>query len=113
MEIEEIREFCLSQPGTTEGLKWGEHLTFMVGEKMYAIFGLDQTPINASFKVSDEQFEEMGTRSGMLPAPYLARAKWIAVKDISIIHDDEWKEILTNSYEIIKAKLPKRVRENL
>ena len=113
MEIEEIREYCLELPGTTEGMKWGEHLTFMIGNKMYAIFGLDQTPINASFKVSNEIFDQMADRPQMKPAPYMARNKWIAVEDIAAISDQEWKEILLNSYSIIKEKLPKKIKENL
>lgn len=94
-------------------MKWGEHLTFMVGEKMYAIFGLDQSPINASFKVSDEDFEHYAAREGMVPAPYLARAKWIAISDIGQLSENEWKKILSEAYEIIKQKLPKKVQENL
>ncbi|MEP1094562.1 MAG: MmcQ/YjbR family DNA-binding protein [Cyclobacteriaceae bacterium] len=113
MGIEEIREYCLSLPGTTEGMKWGEHLTFMVGTKMYAIFGLDQTPINASFKVSDEGFEKMSGQPGMKPAPYLARNKWIAIEDIGFLNEQKWKEILENSYMIIKKKLPKKVQDQL
>ncbi len=113
MGIEEIREYCLSLPGTTEGMKWGEHLTFMVGNKMYAIFGLDQTPVNASFKVSDEDFEEMSDLPGMKPAPYLARNKWIAIDDIGRLSDQKWKEILDQSYTIIRKKLPKKVQETL
>ncbi len=113
MGIEEIRDHCLTLPGTTEGMKWGEHLAFMVGNKMYAIFGLDQTPINASFKVSDDDFEEMSGLPGMKPAPYLARNKWIAVDDIRFINDEKWKNILDKSYGIIRDKLPKKIRENL
>ena len=113
MEIDEIREFCLKLPGTTEGMKWGEHLTFMVGEKMYAIFGLDQTPINASFKVTDEGFEEMCKRPHFDPAPYLARAKWVAIKDIGLLSNEDWQHFLTTAYETIKAKLSKKVRDNL
>jgi len=113
MEIDEIRDFCLSLAGTTEGMKWGEHLTFMVGNKMYAIFGLDQNPINASFKVSDEDFEEMSDKPGMQPAPYLAKNKWIAIQDIGFLSNQHWEEILENSYSIIKEKLPKKTKENL
>lgn len=113
MGIEEIREYCLSLPGTTEGMKWGEHLTFMVGNRMYAIFGLDQTPINASFKVSDKEFEEMSDQPGMKPAPYLARNKWIAIDDIGGLGFEQWKKILKNAYTIIRNKLPKKIQENL
>lgn len=113
MGLEEIREYCLMLPGTTEGMKWGDHLTFMVGTKMYAIFGLDQTPVNASFKVSEEDFEEMSTLPGMKPAPYLAKNKWIAIDDIGLLDHLQWEHILDNSYTIIKEKLPKRIKDAL
>ncbi len=113
MEIDEIREYCLAKAGVTEGMKWGEHLTFMVAEKMFAIFGLDQTPVNASFKVSDEDFDEMKHRPGLKPAPYLARYKWIALEDINLISTSQWKEILDQSYELIRQKLPKKIQETL
>ena len=113
MEIDRIRDYCLSMPGVTEGMKWGEHLTFMVGGKMFAVFGMDQSPINASFKVSDEDFATMSEREGMKPAPYFAKSIWIAVDDIGMISKNGWKTILTNGYELIKAKLPQKVLDNL
>lgn len=113
MEIERIRDYCLDKPGVTEGMKWGEHLTFMVAERMFVIFGLDQTPITASFKVSEEEFEYMQHQSGLRAAPYLARYKWIAVEDIGIIPENEWYRILDQSYDLIKKKLPKKAQEAL
>ncbi len=94
-------------------MKWGENLTFMVADKMFVIFGLDQTPITASFKVDDEDFERMQHAVSMKPAPYLARYKWISVEDISLIPPNEWKRILDNAYELIKAKLPAKILKNL
>lgn len=113
MGIEEIREYCLSLPGTTEGMKWGEHLTFMVGTKMFAVFSLDKTPINASFKVRDEEFEPMCERPEMRPAPYFAKLKWIAVESIDSFGKKEWEETLSTAYTIIRDKLPKKTRESL
>ena len=113
MEIDEIREHCLSKPGTTEGMKWGEHLTFMVGGKIFAVFGLDQAPVNASFQVSNEDFESMPEREGMKPAPFFAKNIWIAVDHIDRISDNEWKRILDQGYQIVKSKLPEKVQNSL
>ena len=113
MEIDDIREYCLSMPGTSEGMKWGEHLTFMVGGKIFSVFGMDQTPINASFKVSNEDFETMSEMDGMKPAPYFAKNIWIAVDDIGRISEIEWKRLLTEGYELVKAKLPQKIQDNL
>ena len=113
MEIDEIRMFCLSLPGTTEGMKWGDNLTFMVCEKMFAIFSLDATPINGSFKVSEEEFIKMSEYPNMKPAPYFAKNMWISIDDISLLNPDEWQRILKNAYSIIRAKLPKKVQQSL
>ena len=113
MDIESLRELCLSFPGATEDMKWGEHLCFCVREKMFLITGLDDKPIGASFKVSDEDFDEMATRDGCIPAPYMARNKWVKVDDIARWSAKEWKEVASNSYNLIRSKLPKKVQAEL
>jgi predicted DNA-binding protein (MmcQ/YjbR family) len=67
----------------------------------------------ASFKVRDEEFEEMTSREGVIPAPYLARAKWVYVVDFVWLSDEEWHHYVRQSYELIKEKLPKKLRETL
>ena len=42
-----------------------------------------------SFKVEDERFLELTDRPGIIPAPYLARAKWIYVENAEALGDDE------------------------
>lgn len=75
MTAEDIKKICLSFPGVTEDLKWGDHLVFSVGNKMFCVVGLDQSPTTSSFKVSDDAFEEVSNRMHFKPAPYLARHK--------------------------------------
>ena len=35
MNLESLREFCLSLPGATADIKWGQDLVFSVGKKMF------------------------------------------------------------------------------
>ena len=111
MEIDELREFCLALPAVTEDIKW-EHLVFSVGDKMFCMATLEQ-PLAFSFKASDEKFEALGTRNGMMPAPYLARAKWVLVNDLAQIHSNELKTWIKESYELVRNKLPKKTRSEL
>lgn len=113
MHLEDLQSICKKFPGTTEDIKWENHLCFCVGEKMYCITGLDETPVTASFKTSDEDFEILSARKGFKPAPYLARNKWVFIEDISLLSKKEWETYLKRSYEIIKAKLPKKLRESI
>ncbi|GAB4498788.1 MAG: hypothetical protein OHK0019_34740 [Saprospiraceae bacterium] len=74
MNIESLRAFCLSLPGVAEEVEWESDLCFLVGGKMFCVTSADADQ-GASFKVRDEEFEEMTSREGIIPTPYLARAK--------------------------------------
>lgn len=113
MTISEIREICLAFPGVTEDVKWEDHLCFNVGSKMFLITAPDNVPVSASFKTSDEDFEILPSRQGFIPAPYLARNKWIFVDDIRRFSKKEWERYLQQSYTIIAAKLPQRVQKEI
>ena len=112
MNIESLRTLCLSLPSVTEDIKWGNDLCFLVGEKMFCATSAD-TDQGASFKVRDEEYGDMLSREGIIPAPYLARAKWVYVLDFLWLSDTEWEHYIRQSYELVKAKLSKKLRENL
>jgi predicted DNA-binding protein (MmcQ/YjbR family) len=113
MNIEEIQKICREWPGVTEDIKWGADLVFSVGGKMFCVAGLEQTPTSASFKVSDEEFEELSTSPGFKPAPYVAKYKWVWIEDINKMKKSDWKKYLRQSYELVKAKLPAKIRSRL
>lgn len=112
MTSEKLRAYCLSFPGATEGIKWEDHLCFMVAEKMFCITGMTDES-NVNFKVSDEEFEELCERNGIIPAPYMARNKWVSVQQRNKLKPKEWEYYLRKSYEIIKSKLPKKIQKEI
>ena len=112
MEIEKLRKFCLSLPATSEDVKWDNDLCFSVGGKMYCVAALDP-PFKCSFKVTDEEFEELSNTDGFMPAPYMARAKWVLVTNPSKLNKKDWEQYIRNSYELVKKKLTKKVGEQL
>lgn len=113
MIIELLREICLSFPQVTEDIKWEDHLCFNIGGKMFLITSPDQVPVSASFKASDEAFAELITREGFKPAPYLARHKWVAVDDLNRFTKSEWEHYSRQSYALILAKLPAKIRNQV
>jgi predicted DNA-binding protein (MmcQ/YjbR family) len=113
MNIEELQSICHEWPGVTEDIKWGADLVFSVGSKMFCVVGLEESPTSASFKVTDEEFEEMSSRPGFKPAPYVAKYKWVKIEDINKMKKTEWKKYLRQSYELVKAKLPAKIRNTL
>ena len=112
MDVEVLREYCLSLPAVTEDVKWGNDLVFSVGGKMFCAASLEAS-LHFSFKVADEDFEELSNRAGFKPAPYLARAKWVLTMEPSRLHTKEWKDFIKQSYELVKNKLPKKLRVEL
>jgi predicted DNA-binding protein (MmcQ/YjbR family) len=113
MNIEDIQSICKAMPGVSEDIKWGNDLVFTIGGKMFCVVGLDQNPTTASFKVTEEEFEEMCNRPGFKPAPYVAKYKWVLIEDRGKMNKTEWKHYLQQSYELVKGKLPAKLRKQL
>jgi predicted DNA-binding protein (MmcQ/YjbR family) len=112
MNIEQIEKLCLSWPGVTEDVKWGNDLCFCIAQKMFCVTGMSQ-PLMVSFKCSDEDFQELCEREEIIPAPYLARNKWVLIKKASALTKKEWEQYLKKSYQLIAAKLPLKQRKQL
>jgi len=113
MSIEEIQNICRQLPAVTEDIKWEHDLVFTVGKKMFCVVGLDQSPTTASFKVKDEEFEEICNRPGFKPAPYVAKYKWVWIDNIDKMKRADWEKYLKQSYELVKNKLPLKLRKQL
>jgi predicted DNA-binding protein (MmcQ/YjbR family) len=113
MDLETLQKLCQSYPHVTEDVKWGADLCFNIGGKMFLVTNPDESPVGASFKCTDEEFEALAARPGFQPAPYLARHKWVYVSDISFLSFREWQHFARQSYELVKAKLPKKIQKEL
>lgn len=112
MDFEKAKNLCRSFPGATEDIKWGADVVFSVGEKMFMVTGQD-APQGMSLKVEDERFLELTDRPGIIPAPYLARAKWVRVENAQALDDKEAAELLRRSYELVFAKLTKKLQREI
>jgi predicted DNA-binding protein (MmcQ/YjbR family) len=113
MDIEILRRYCLSLPRATEDIQWGNNLLFRIGGKIFTIAALDQTPVCISLKCTAEEFAELIEREGIIPAPYLARNKWVLLKTLDVLPRAELKRLIKDSYTMVAAKLPKKARAEL
>ena len=77
MQPETLRATVGAWPGVTEDIKWGADLVFSVGGKMFCVLDTGESG-RLSFKVEDGRFLELTERPGVIPAPYLARARWFS-----------------------------------
>lgn len=112
-DLDSIQAFCRELKGTTEDIKWEHNLVFSVAEKMYALIGLDSQPPRLCFRTTPDLFEVLTQREGIIPAPYLARYKWVTAQSLDILSTQETRTFIEASYNMTVAKLPKRVRLEL
>ncbi len=110
MIAQDVRGVCMSLPDTTETVQWGCDLVFKVGGKMYAVTPLEPARVCLSFKCSPEDFADLIERPGIIPAPYLARAQWVALESPDALRFSELKALLARAHAIISAKLRKKAR---
>ena len=114
MTLERFRALCLAQPGATEQIQWRVDAVFKVGGKMFAVACTDFTdypevPVG-SFKCAADTFAELSERDGIVPAPYLARARWVALREWSALSDKALMQLVAQGYALVRAGLPKKVQ---
>jgi len=113
MDIDWLREHCLSLAHTTEQIQWQDALVFKVGGKMYAVVSLEPDETWLSFKCSPEDFAALTERPGVIPAPYLARARWVALETEDALPRAELQGLLVDAHALVFAKLPKKIQSQL
>lgn len=113
MDLDWIRKFCLALPGASEQIQWEDDLLFKVGGKMFAVVRLEPSPVWMSLKSTDEDFAALTEMPGVIPAPYLARAKWVALETESALPRAEVQRLLRQSYDLVFAKLTKKTQTQI
>jgi predicted DNA-binding protein (MmcQ/YjbR family) len=109
MNVDTIREFCLTFPHAKESLQWGDNLCFKFGGKIFAIAGLDNPRF--CFKCTPESFNELIEREDVRPAPYVGRYKWVMLDRLDAVGWGELQELIGKSYEMVAAKAPQKVKK--
>ena len=114
MDIEAIRQHCLSLPHAIEQIQWGADLVFKVGGKIFASMVLDDRQLGRlSFKSTPEGFAELIEHEGIEPAAYVARYYWVTVVLPHALRDEEIRSLIHASYDLVLAGLPKKLHQEL
>jgi predicted DNA-binding protein (MmcQ/YjbR family) len=110
MNVDFIRQLCLSFPEAKESLQWGETLCFKVRGKIFAMLSLDSVPPSLCLKCAPEKFVELLEFEGIVPAPYVGRYKWALLERLDVLSAPDLEDLIRQSYEMVEAKAPKRKR---
>jgi predicted DNA-binding protein (MmcQ/YjbR family) len=111
MDAEAFHAFALSLPGAGFDVKWGDHRTYIVGGKMFAMAGaLGEPHPRYTFKTSEMAFELLIEQGAAVAAPYLQRAKWVQLKAHDSLGHAELQAYVRQSHALIASKLTKAER---
>ena len=115
MNLEELREYCLSQKSVTESFPFNEHvLVFKVGGKMFALTDLQDEEPSVNLKCDPELAEELRDRyEEVQPGYHMNKKLWNTVRLNGRISDTLLKQWIDLSYELVMQSLPKKTRSLL
>ena len=115
MTREEFDLYCASLKATTNVIQWGNATVWKIGDKIFAIcshWGAGEEQ-KISFKCSEHSYMVLCELEGIIPAPYLARAKWVQLTTLDAMKDEDIRVYVESAYDIISAKLTKKLRAEL
>jgi len=114
MNIEELREYCLSKKGVTEHFPFDEvTLVFKVGDKMFALTNLDGEP-SVNLKCDPERAIELREQhSSIIPGYHMNKTHWNTVIMDGTVSDKLIYELVEHSYNLVFESLPKIKRERI
>lgn len=101
---------ALALPATTKVVQWGGARVYKVGGRIFAIAGLGGA---ISLKVTDLAYEVLVETGQARPAPYLARARWVAFDDIESLDEREVADWLNTAHALVAARLTRAQRTEL
>ncbi|MDB5017888.1 MAG: MmcQ-like protein [Mucilaginibacter sp.] len=114
MNIEELRDYCLQKPGTTEGLPFGEDtLVFRVGDKIFLLIGITNAN-RFNVKCDPELAVELRERySEVQPGYHMNKKLWNTVYMDGVLNKKQLHEMIDHSYRLVFESLPKKIQEQI
>jgi len=112
VNLEELREYCLSKPTVTEGLPFGEDtLVFKVAEKLFVLTSISMGN-QFNVKCDPELAIELRERHPEItPGYHMNKKLWNTVKMDGNLPDKLIFEMIDHSYEQVVKGLPKKIQE--
>ena len=112
---DDFEAFVLALPGVEIVHQWGDASVGKVGGKIFAIYSIwNKTNVwHVSFKCSDMSFNMLPELSGISPAKYLARAKWVDVSPQSALTMDDIKAYIVQAHRLVASKLTRAKKSEL
>jgi predicted DNA-binding protein (MmcQ/YjbR family) len=115
MELDDIREYCLSKPASEETLPFGpDVLVFKVAGKIFLLLPLDTEEQQFNAKCDPEEAEELRERyPSVQPGYHMNKKHWNTITVDGSVSSALLKKWIDQSYELVVKSLPVKAREKL
>ena len=114
MNIEDVREYCITKKGVTEGFPFGDDtLVFKVGDKVFLLANLEGE-LRINLKNEPEKNMELREQfPAIIPGYHMNKQHWNTLIMDGSLPISLVKKLIDESYKIIVDKLPQRIQQNL
>ncbi|AQG79772.1 MmcQ/YjbR family DNA-binding protein [Spirosoma montaniterrae] len=115
MNPESLRDYCLTKPGVTESFPFDEvTLVFKVGGKIFALLDTESRPTTINLKCDPERAAQLREEfDAVQPGYHMNKTHWNTVLLNGSVRTSDVQEWIDHSYELVRSRLPKAVRESL
>lgn len=115
MNIEELRDFCLSLKGSEEDFPFDEvTMVFKVQGKMFALIPLDNTQLQISLKCNPRKAEDLRVRHNFIePARHFNKKHWNTLFITPELVQSLLIELIEHSYQLVVSGLTKKEQQEL
>jgi predicted DNA-binding protein (MmcQ/YjbR family) len=106
MNIETLREYCLSKPGAEETLPFGpDTLVYKVRGKVFLLTGLDEEEFRFNVKCDPDRAVELREEFPcVLPGWHMNKKHWNTIVVDGSVSVQQLKEWIDHSYELVAGK---------
>jgi len=114
MDIDALQKYCSKKKGVTEGFPFDEKtLVFKVGEKMFCLANLTP-PLSINLKCDPERAIELREEyEEIIPGYHMSKKHWNTVDLHGTLKDSLIEELINDSYNLVVARLTRKVRTSL
>jgi predicted DNA-binding protein (MmcQ/YjbR family) len=115
MNLESLRDYCISLPGTTEELPFGpDTLVFKVKGKVFLLTPLDSPTHQFNAKCDPEKAEELREKyPDVKPGYHMNKKHWNTVLVTGNIPSETLFSWVKDSYDLVVKSLPKKDQAEL
>lgn len=114
MNIESVREYCLSLPHATEDFPFDETtLAFRIGGRIFAMIDLERTEWFVLKCNPDMAIELREKYAEISPAWHMNKRHWNQINLFGYLSEELVCSLIRHSYSLVVQKLPKALRISL